>query len=328
MTIHNPKSKAEWLTLRHKYISSTESAALKGLSPYTTAFELFHEKKQTEPSSFASSERMEWGLRMEEAIARSIAEIYGVKVRKLNAYVSKDGTGMGSSFDYEIVGVKEGESPADRILCEMYLSSGAGILEVKNVDWLVYSRQWPEVDGQREAPPHIEIQVQHQLHVIERKWAAIAVLVGGNSLKLLVREKDEEVGKALESASIQFWKDLKANKLPSPTLPQDAGIIAHLYSYAEPDKVLDAQGDSENARLLSQHAKAYLDAGVMKKAAEDKQKVAKAELLQLIGDAERVICQDGVSISAGMVAEAEVKAYTRAGYRGFRVNQKSKKETA
>jgi hypothetical protein len=66
----------------------------------------------------------------------------------------------------------------------------------------------------------------------------------------------------------------------------------------------------------------------MKKAAEDKQKVAKAELLQLIGDSERVICQDGVSISAGMVAEAEVKAYTRAGYRGFRVNQKSKKETA
>ena len=108
--IHYPKTREEWLALRHKYVSSTESAGLKGLSPYITAFELFHDKAQKEPTSFESSERMEWGTRLEETIAKGIAEKYGIKVRKLNAYVSRDGTGMGSSFDFEIVGVKIGRA--------------------------------------------------------------------------------------------------------------------------------------------------------------------------------------------------------------------------
>jgi predicted phage-related endonuclease len=80
MTVHNPKSKDEWLALRHKYVSSTESSALKGLSPYMTKFELYYAKKEPNPTSFEMSERMEWGLRMEEAIARAVAEKYGVEL--------------------------------------------------------------------------------------------------------------------------------------------------------------------------------------------------------------------------------------------------------
>jgi len=325
MTMHHPKSREEWLQLRHRYVSSTESCALKGLSPYLTAFELFHAKKLDAVTELEMSERMEWGLRMEEAIARAIADEYAVKVRKLNAYVSRDGTGMGSSFDYEIVGIKEDVTPQDTCLQGMYRDLGPGILEIKNVDWMVFKRSWTNDGDGLEAPGHIELQVQHQLHVIERSWAAIGVLVGGNSLKLLVRERDPEVGQILEDATKAFWKDVKANRVPPIQLPQDATMIARLYAFATPDKVLDAQGDSPEAQQVTELCKEYADAGLLKAGAEERQKSAKAKLLQLIGDAERVIAGENFTISAGVVAEAEIPAYTRKAYRNFRITQKKGK---
>ncbi len=325
MTIHNPKSKEEWLALRHRYISSTESSALKGMSPYLTPFELFHAKQQAEPTSFEMSERMEWGLRLEEAVARAIADEYGVKVRKLNAYVSRDGTGMGSSFDYEIVGIKDSEALSGDALRAMYNRSGPGILEIKCVDWMVWKRHWVTEGDAMEAPPHIELQVQHQLHCIEREWAAIGVLVSGNTLRMLVRDRDLEVGQILEDASKQFWRDLKAGKTPPAEMPRDAELIARLYNFATPDKVLDAQGDSETAQKVTALCAEYVDMSNVESGAASRKKAIKGELLQLIGDAERVIAADGFTISAGVVAEAEVPAYTRKAYRNFRVSQKKGK---
>ncbi len=169
------------------------------------------------------------------------------------------------------------------------------------------------------------MQVQHQLHVIERSWAAIGVLVGGNSLKLLVRERDPEIGQILEDATKAFWKDVKANRVPPIQLPQDATMIARLYAFATPDKVLDAQGDSPEAQQVTELCKEYADAGLLKAGAEERQKSAKAKLLQLIGDAERVIAGENFTISAGVVAEAEIPAYTRKAYRNFRITQKKGK---
>ena len=48
-------------------------------------------------------------------------------------------------------------------------------------------------DGLIEAPLHIEFQVQHQLLVSGYQTAYIAVLVGGNTLKLIKRERNEKV---------------------------------------------------------------------------------------------------------------------------------------
>jgi putative phage-type endonuclease len=325
MTVHHPANREDWLALRHKYVSSTEVSALFGLSPYTTKFELFHVKRDPKPSQFEANERMKWGLRMEESIARAVADEYGVKVRKLNAYVSRDDVGLGASFDYEIVGIKEDVTPEDKVLQEMYRDLGPGILEIKNVDWLVWKRSWTTAEDKFEAPAHIEVQVQAQLHTIERSWAAIGVLVGGNSLRLLVRERDPVVGENLDKASALFWREVKANRPPAVTMPQDAELVAYLYNYAEPGKVLDAQGDSEEAKRIASLVRDYHEQGILKSAAENKQKTIKAELLTLIGDSERVVCPDGYTISAGVVAEAEIPAYTRKAYRNVRITKKVSK---
>jgi putative phage-type endonuclease len=168
-------SRAEWLKARQSCVSSTESAALFGMSPWTSAFELANRKAQKLPET-DSDERMAWGQRLQDAIAQGIADDYGVIIESLElAYaVHPDRPRMGSSFDYMIVDAKEREGGFSE-LGALFKKHGPGLLEIKNVDALVY-RDWPEHD----APDHIEIQVQHELEVSQLAWCALGVLVGGN----------------------------------------------------------------------------------------------------------------------------------------------------
>lgn len=328
-----PKTREEWLALRHKNISSTEASALFGLSPYTTAFELAVVKKQpshnNEFSEFEGNERSEWGLVQQRAIAGRVAARYGVKVRAITGYAIHSYTHcrMGASFDYEIIGITDDPTfDRDPILRDMYQEHGAGLLEIKNVDYLVFRDQWGEDDdGRREAPAHIEIQVQHQLACIGRMWGAIGVLVAGNKLELLVRLKDHEVNMAIAKKCEKFWFDLEKGIMPPVELPADADIIGKLYRYSTPGKVLDVQADPDET--ITALCAEYKAAAAAAKDYEEAKQTAKAKLLLLIGDAERVLAKDGWSISATTLADTEIEAHTRKGYRNVRINRsKPKKE--
>lgn len=331
MTMHYPKSEKDWLALRHIYISSTESAALFGFSPYSTPFEMAVSKKSAEPPQIDRTERMGWGLRLQEAIAKGISEDYGVKVRRVNGYAVHDSARMGASFDYEIVGiatVKDLELDEERtrgvedpVLQQMYTDLGPGILEIKNVDAWVFRAEWKEEDGQLEAPSHIEIQVQHQLECIGRKWGVMGVLIGGNRTELVLRERDEEVGKAIVKKVTDFWALLESGGMPPIKLPADVDIIRKLYAQATPGKVLDAQEDAALLKLCQD----YKHHALVRDDAENMRKSVGAQILMKIGDAEKAILSDGFSVSANTVSPAEIKAYTRAGYRNLKVNKKEVK---
>jgi predicted phage-related endonuclease len=325
-----PKSREEWLKLRVDHISSTESAALFGMSPYMTAFELAVLKKSPDaPAEYEQNERMTWGLRLQRAIAQGIAEDYGVKIRAISGYASLPDSKMGASFDYEIVGLKEateGDHAAwecNQLLRELYKKHGPGVLEIKNVDQWIFKQEWIEGDDGLEAPAHIELQVQHQLVCIEREWAAIGVLVGGNQQHLVIRLRDREVGASITAKVGRFWKGIAGGHMPPVTLPQDADILRKLYRYAEPGSLLDFQVTDNEAihTLARQHA----EATALKSAAEKAHKSSGAALMMAIGSAEKVLFAD-LTVSAGMVAPTRVEAYDREGYRNLRVYPKKAEE--
>ena len=313
--ILHPSSESEWLQLRVFDVTSTESPALFGLSPWSTAFELWHQKKDAQVVQLDENERMSWGKALERSIAKMVSIRYGVKIRRLSAYIRREDVRMGASFDYEIIGSVAGEVE-DTILQRLYTEHGPGVLEIKNVDRSVFAANWQE-DG---APDHIEIQVQHQLHVIERPWSCIAALVGGNRMHLIPRMRDMEVGTAIAAKIVKFWGSIESNNAPNPILPQDAEFIGKLCGYAEVGKLLDKRGDERLNKLATE----YKAAGEAAQLADDAKKSAKAELLLAIGDAEKVLL-DGFRISAGMRAPAEVKAYIRAGFRDFRITTMKEK---
>ena len=169
----------EWLNKRTNYVSSTEACSLFGLGKYMSELELYHLKSSKEFSPFEENIRMKAGRHLESGIASLFSEILGCDVKPFKDYAYCDDSRMGSSFDFEITsGQYEG-----------------WILEIKNVDWIVYKNDWSE----SEAPDHIEVQVQHQLELTKRHGAIIGVLVGGNDPKYIVRERNEAMGAAIRN---------------------------------------------------------------------------------------------------------------------------------
>lgn len=310
--------KNEWLKLRSQDITSTEVSALFNLSPYTTEFELWHRHKDDVIVEIDETDRMKWGSRLESAIAQGISEDQGWTVRPFKEYVRLPEKRMGSSFDYRVIDPSRVlDSEPDMVSIDSANEHLDSILEIKNVDALAFRDGWI-VDGDNlEAPPHIEIQVQHQLAVSGLKRAYIGALIGGNQVVLIPRERDDEIIAAIEQKVEAFWKSIAANQPPKPDYERDAEFITKLYSYAEPGKVVTA--DDRIADLIDEYRK-WSDAA---KEAEDKKQGVKAQLLECIGDAEK--CKgDLFTISAGMVGECEV-AYTRKAYRNFRVSFKKER---
>ena len=289
-----PSSEAEWLQLRTQDITSTEVSALFGCSPYATGFELWHSKKSQTISDIPTSERMKWGTRLQDAIAVGIAEEQGWIIRRMSEYGRIPELRMGASFDFAI--------------------EPDGLLEIKNVDSLQFKDDWL-IDGKNiEAPPHIELQVQHQLAVSGKAYAYIGALVGGNTLKLIKREPMPAVIEAIKEKVAAFWKSIEENIEPIPIWPQDAGAVIKMAYYAEPGKIIVAPEETQAM------AEEYRRLGGIIKEADAGRETLKAQILLAIGDAERVNGQ-GYTISAGITGEAEI-AYTRKAFRNFKITWK------
>jgi putative phage-type endonuclease len=315
-----PPNRAAWLALRVEDVTSTESAMLFGLSPYGTAFELWHAKHDGIARDYEATERMEWGSDLEPSIAAALARRYGVIAEPFKDYVRLVDARMGASFDWKIVGLAQGEPDAaqDQVLRAMFLEHGPGLLEIKNVDSLVFRDAWLKEDKSIEAPGHIDVQVQHQLHVAGLAWACVGVLVGGNRGRILVKLRDETVGQALEARIVQFWETVKTGIAPQPSYPDDAEFVCKLYGHATPGKVFDGRGNE----ALNALAADYRAAADREKIAKEDKDVAKAKMLEIIGEAEKAML-DAFTISAGMVAPGHVE-YDRAGYRNWKLTPKGK----
>jgi putative phage-type endonuclease len=297
----NPKTEEQWLELRTHDITSTESGAFFGLSPYVTLFELWHKKKNPEVVKI-ENEAMRWGKRFEESIARGIAEDFNIEnIRPMKEYIRLPEHRIGSSFDYAV--------------------GDDGIFEIKNVGLHAYRHGWLVEEGEViEAPVWIESQVQHQLLVSGRQYAYIGACIGGNQGILIRRERDDNVINSILRENEKFWISIEANEVPKPDFEKDAKYINSLFDYAETGKVIDATTDDR----LDQMVKAYGEITDHVKMWTSKREEMKAKVLMSIQDAEKVKGGNW-TISAGLVGPCHVE-YDRKGYRNFRVTWKKDKK--
>ena len=306
-----PKDRDEWLRARVADVTSTEISALFGLSPYTTEYELWHWKKQGVVPPFEENVRMRWGKRLEPVIAAEIAATAGWTIRPMPEYWRHTTRRMGASFDFAIV------SPET----EGRVATDLALLEIKNVDGLVFRNEWIEGENGIEAPPHIELQVQHQLALTGLPDAYIGVLVGGNDAHVLHRKPDTQIHDLIYAKVANFWVSQNENRAPSPDFKRDAKFIASLYRHAEPNSVYDGELDADLQGL----AEGYRYACDQEKAAKLMKDTAKAKILMKIGTAEKALGQ-GYTISAGVRGPVVVPEHERAGFRDFRVHWKKIKE--
>lgn len=306
--IFNPESEDAWLALRKDDLTSTDIPALFNLSPYLTLYELWYRKHDKLDIDFKVNERAEWGNDLEPAIAKAAARKQGWKIRPMKEYIRLMPYRLGSSFDFRIM-----KADTDTHDDEM--------LEIKNVDFSVFHNNWIYVkeEDYLEAPAHIELQLQQQLLVAGLPVGNIAALVGGNKINYIRREADKDIHKAIIERSQEFWRSIDEHREPEPNFELDAEVFIRMNQYAQPGSVCDLRGNDKAAELVQ----ISLEQAALIKEAESKRETCKAELLSLIGDAEKAT-GDGFSITAGIVGPAHVE-YDRNGYRMFKINRKKLK---
>lgn len=306
---HPYTTEEEWLNLRLDDITSTESPALFGLSPYATEYELYHNKANRIIVTLDENERMRWGKRLESVIAEGVAEDLGVTVKPFKDYLRHSTVkGMGSSFDYLVV-----DHP-----------DGPGLMEVKNVDARIYRDKWSD----DEAPVHIETQVQHQMEVADVDWCFIVAFCGGNDPRIIRRERDRVVGRALCKRIEKFWRDVASGNVPSPDFLKDAEFIMSLHQSAGVN-VLEVDEDSDIATLL----KDYKHLSDEYKSYEALKKAKQAEIFMAIGDDYNKVKCGGYTLNCGMVKDTPPTVVTPnmvgqeiGGRKGYRMSKLTVRE--
>lgn len=290
-----PKDHAHWLELRRMDLTSTDSSVLIGANKYKSLFELFHEKTGSTQRPFSDNEPMRWGRRFEAPVAQGLAEDFNLgEITLAKDYIRIPDLRVGSSFDYFL--------------------GNDGIFEIKTVGQDAARREWILDGAQSEASLYIESQIQWQLGVSGRSYCKIGALIGGNQGIVIHRERDERVIGILFSKAQEFWEKVKEGIPPAPDFTQDCEFIKKLYSFAEPNKVMDAQTNPG----LTVLARGYKELGDQVKELESQREEIKARILTEITDNEKILGQ-GFTISAGMIGEAEI-SFTRKAYRNLRIH--------
>lgn len=311
-----PRKESTWHKLRAPDITATAAATLFGCSPYMTPFDMFHRMAGNIVVEFEESERMLWGKRLQNAIALGVCQDKGWRIVDAHPFLyarSKTVRGMGASPDYII------EDPARPDL-------GFGALEIKNVDLFVAGKDWTD----DEAPPHIEFQLQHQIAVTGFKWGVVAGLIGGNTPRIFIRERDDEVIAELITRVEDMHGRVDRNEAPAADYLADYETIRTLYKTATVAKSFDLDNPGEEPELdpvkLTALIEAKYNADIAEKLAKEDKTRAAAELLDFIKDTETVF-GGGWKIAASTTHRAaSVVNYPETSYRNLRVSKPKPKK--
>lgn len=179
--VNNEEHREEWLALRRNGIGGSEAAAIVGVDPWSTAFEVYWDKKGRVAAK-ETTRHMEWGHRLEDSIRRWFADKTGLPVvHEKIMYQHPEHSFMLANMDG--------------------LVGDDAILECKNTDWR-------NEDDWADGPPlHYTLQTNHYLAVSGRRRAYVAVLIGGNDPRYFVIERDEELIGMLIDAERDFWEN-------------------------------------------------------------------------------------------------------------------------
>jgi len=278
------ETKEAWLQARRAAMTSTDAAVILGLEPYgKTPLRLYAEKLNLVAPDTVATEAMDWGVLLEEPIARRYETVTGRLVTKDNAagYVlfRRPETSHAATPDFFI---------------DDNTHQGRGVLEVKNVG------PWKLDEWTSEPPLIFQVQLQWQLYVMGYGWGAIAALIGGQKLlHYTLRRNDRFIRMVLVRVD-EFWARVDAKDAPLAHAA-DQRLLSTLYADPIRGKIIDLPPDAVIWDVQLQRAKEQL------KELERLKDEAEASLKSLIGDAEVGVLPDG----AGVYSWLDV---TRAGY--------------
>lgn len=254
----------EQLAFRRSFTGSSEIAAVAGLHPHRNVFDIYSEKLGL-AAPWEDNEHALWGRVLEDPIAREYARRQGVELEN-------PGTLPHPTF-------KRVCATPDRIV--LVKGRRDRVLEVKTADARL-REHWGE-EGTDDVPEHYLIQCTWEMGVAELPRADLAVLLGGNELRIYHLVFDPDLFRTLVDLNDQFWEQHIVPRIP-PAI--DGSSSAREYLKRRFPRVTGPMLEAPHEAHII--AEALRVARAQLKEAEELKAKAENELKALIGEAQGV----------------------------------------
>ena len=176
-------TRQEWLEDRRKGIGGSDVATILGLNKWKSPYQLWLEKTGQVELEEIDSEPAYWGNVLEEVVAKEFTERTGKKVRRRNqVFEHEKYPFLRANIDRDVVGEN-------------------AILECKTANQFL-AKDW---DGEEIPMSHL-CQIQHYMNVLNREYAYVAVLIGGQKFIWKKIERDQELIDIITKRLVDFWQ--------------------------------------------------------------------------------------------------------------------------
>ena len=192
------QSNAEWLEERRRGIGGSDIAAILGMNPWKTAFQVYQEKRK-EVESWEGNKATDWGKRMEPAIRQWYSDQTGRDV------MLPDKILYHSKYPFMLASL-DGFTDDRRVVEIKTARSGKG---------------WGE-PGTNEIPDYYALQCQHYMIVTGFEVTDVPVSIGGGSPELYEVPEDKELQEMILDAASGFWQRVIDGNPPDAVTYADA----------------------------------------------------------------------------------------------------------
>lgn len=289
-----------WLEKRKEGVTSTDVAAICGISPWKCALEVYREKKRAIPRE-PMNEAMKHGKGLEDYIFSCFVEAHK---DDLASYSNPQALYQHPTIPYHM-------STPDREI--VHKQWGHGLVEIKNVS------EYKLDEWQDNPPDYYIMQLQHQLFVTGLEFGYIAALIGGNKYRDYFIPRNDGIIFQMLPLIDHFWNEHILKDI-EPEIEGDSAstdYINELFPESEEKsiKLPQCQDDVEK----------YLEWKEKEDEAKKQKELYSNRIKQLMANSEKAFLPDGTEISWKTVRK---KAYTvqESSYRMFKVKQSNAKK--
>ena len=243
----------EWLAYRRTGIGGSDVAAILGVSPFTTARDLYYDKLNIVNANDSDDNwvQKEVGHLLEDLVAKIFHVKTGYRIFQIKKMFRHPlHSCMLADVDYFV------ELPDGTI----------AILEIKTTNRNAIDKWW---DGNTEIVPlNYELQGRHYMAVMNVNRVYYCCMYGNNESEVIIRQLERDLGYESEMIELEeyFWQHHVLGTIPPPYTESGDQIIESVcrhYGAADPnlpDKQLDLQHSVQLARYIElQREKSALD---------------------------------------------------------------------
>lgn len=264
----------EWHAARMTGIGGSEIAAVLGLSPFESRFSLYH-RKRGELAPVDETPEMEWGKRLENAVARKF----------LDGHPEFSDEGIGS-VTFNAAGRPWQIANPDRLLHARRPDGDVDLVSVLECKTSPMGDGYGPTDTDQ-VPPHVRCQAIWYGDVLEVPRAHVACLIGGCDYREYTIEWDDDEAELLRTAARIFLDDIANDVRPD--------IDAHTATWSA-TRELHPDIEPVEHELDGRLARRYIAARAALADAETEHAEARALVFDAMGSA-RTAVWDGQKVA-------------------------------